>query len=589
MTPPRLVPTLPWTADARLAIPGSKSSANRLLVAAALSGRALTLHGVPAADDVVHMVHGLRAFGFALRFEPARERIDFEPAGPARLAAAGPVEIFCGNAGTTLRFLTSLAAVTPGEWTLTGDAAMRQRPIGALVTALRQLGADVRDTNGCPPVRVRTTTVPAGGRVELDASQSSQFLSSLLLVGAALRAGIDVHVTGPLASRDYVTLTCRELARLHVRTETTDHGVRVLPGFGKGPAELDVDGDWSSLGVWTCLNHLTGSRIAATNPPPPDAQPDAVLAGVLRALPEHGEHTIDVGAFPDQFCNLAVVAACRSGTTRFTGGANLRIKESDRIAVMARELRKIGADAQELADGLVVRGGRALHAAIVDPERDHRIAIALALAGLLTPGIAIGEPDCVAKSYPRFWQHLAQVVAHPRCVAVVGMRGAGKSTFARALARTAGLVVHDTDTRFVAEHGAIAPFVASHGWSAFRTHEERFVAEALLPGTVVSTGGGAIESAAGRALLRERAFVVWLTAPAALLRARLAADAGQRPSITGAPVLDEIEPLLARREPLYAEAAHLRIDAALPVEQQVAAALRGLRQHGRWPGSAAPA
>ena len=583
MNTPRAVPQLRWPSDAVLTMPGSKSSANRLLVAAAMSGAEVVVQGVTASDDVVHMVEGLRALGFQVKLNAARERVEV---GPRRANPPTQGELHCGNAGTALRFLVSVAAVTPGNWTLTGDAAMRRRPIGALAAAWRQLGTDVRDTAGCPPVRVRTAEVPRGGVVTLDASQSSQFASSLLLVGASLQDGLDVQFAGDLASADYVTLTSQALQRFGVRTHTGRKGVRVMPGSGPVPATVQVDGDWSGMGVWTCLDHLTGSRVHADNLA--DApHPDRVLAEVLDAMPSEGDHTIDIGPFPDQFLNLAIVAAHRAGTTRLVGGANLRLKECDRIAVMARELSRLGAAVEERPDGLVVHGGRRLRPAIIDPEHDHRVAMAFALAGLLTPGIAIADPDCVTKSYPRFWHDLNHVAAQHRCIAVVGMRAAGKTTFARAFAQATGVIAHDTDARFVAEHGPIGAFVAVHDWPAFRGHEERFVADALIPATIVSTGGGAIESAATRALLRERTLVVWLDAPAELLRQRLAAAPGGRPSITGGSVLDEIDVLLRRRNPLYAEIAHVRIDAALPTQQQVEQALQALGTSCRWPGSGA--
>ena len=575
------VPRLLWPSDAQLVMPGSKSSANRLLVIAAMSGRTVTVRGVTPSDDVRYMIAGLRTLGFAVQHDEAAGVANVGPRGGD---APSSGVIHCGNAGTTLRFLVSVAALTPGEWTLTGDDAMQWRPIGPLTAAWRHLGVDACDAAGYPPVRVRTTAPPRGGRVDLDASQSSQFASSLLLVGAALRDGVKLHFTGALASADYLKLTSLALQPFGVDMAMTATGMRVAPGCGRAPGTVQVDGDWSSMGVWTCLDHLTGSRVHANNLA--DApHPDRALADALGVMPSDGEHTIDVSAFPDQFLNLAIVAAHRSGTTRLVGGANLRIKECDRIAVMARELTKLGVDVREQPDGLVVRGGRPLRAGSVDPEHDHRVAMAFALAGLLTPGITIADPDCVTKSYPRFWHDLGQVAAQRRCIAVIGMRGAGKSTFARAFAAATGVIVHDTDARFVAEHGPIGAFVEVHDWPAFREQEERFVAEALVPATIVSTGGGAIESAATRDLLGQRTLVIWLDAPADLLRARLAADPARRPSITGAPVLVEIEALLRRRNPLYAEVGHLRIDAALPPQQQVEQALRELGAPCRWPGS----
>ncbi len=582
MTATRSVPRLAWPSDAVLLMPGSKSDANRLLVAAAARGVPCTVRGVTASDDVRRLLDGLRTLGFAVTHDEPTATVVLggrDPRAPTR------GELHCGNAGTALRFLVSLAAITPGEWVLTGDPAMLRRPIGALTAAWRSLGIDCTDTNGCPPVHVRAG-VPRGSHVALDPSASSQFVSSLLLVGAALDAGIDVTFSGDLASAGYARWTVATLARLGVRAQVRSDGARVDRGFGAAPDALHATGDWSSLGTWTCLDHLTGSRVRASNLVADGVQPDQGLAELLRTLPAHGDATLDTTAMPDQFCNLAIVAAHRSGTTRVIGGANLRHKECDRIAVMARELGKLGADVQELPDGLLVRGGRSLRGGTVEPANDHRVAMAFALLGLLVPGIAIAEPGCVTKSYPHFWADLATVARDRRCIAVVGMRGAGKSTFARAFAAATGARAIDTDADFVAAHGPIAAFVAAHGWPAFRAHEHRHCTDALRPGAVVALGGGAIEHEATRELLRH-AFVVWLDGDAALLRARLAADPGARPSLTGASITDEIEDVLARRRPLYERAATVRLDASAPTAEQVAAALTQVGRSCRWPGATA--
>lgn len=564
----RPIGQLLWPADATLTLPGSKSEANRLLVAAALAGRNVRVLGATPCDDVRRLVAGLGAMGFAASFQDAE--LGHVLVGPRHPQPPATATLSCGNAGTALRFLVSVAAITPGKWTITGDPQMLRRPIGPLVAAWRRLGVDITDTNGCPPVHVRGAA-HRGGAVTLDASISSQFVSSLLLVGATLPQGLDITFEGPLASVDYVRLTIETLRCFGIRAALRDGGASVAPGHGPLPPEVQVAGDWSAMGVWTCLQFLTGSRLRPTNLRADSGQADEGLAALLPRFTSADDRTIDVSTMPDQFLNLAVVAALRPGSTLLTGAANLRHKECDRIAVMARELVKCGARVEQLPDGLRVHGGP-LHGAAIDPEHDHRVAMAFALLGLLVPGITVSEPGCVAKSYPSFWADLDHIAQNRRAVAVVGMRGAGKSTFAHALATRTGSLWIDTDDRFVAAHGPIGPFVAKYGWPAFRAAEAALVADAVQPGRIVSLGGGAIEDQATRALLRERALVAWLVADEPLLRARLAADPG-RPSLTGAPVLDEVAAVLARREPLYGECATFRLDAARPTTEQVDAAL----------------
>jgi 3-phosphoshikimate 1-carboxyvinyltransferase len=580
MSTPRPVPTLPWPADAELAMPGSKSDANRLLVLAALCGHRTRVRGCTASDDVRRLVAGLQALGFEATHDEAAGIVDV---GPRPADAPTRAEIHCGNAGTALRFLLSVAAITPGEWTLTGDPAMQRRPIGPLAAAWRALGIDACDTDGCPPVVVRGGS-PCEAFVALDASASSQFVSSLLLVGGALPFPLQVRIAGELASAEYARLTLRALQRFGVQaTALGDRLFATMPGFGPARSDVAADGDWSSFGVWACVNRLTGSRVAPANLAFGSAQADEALPALLRTMPTAGDWSVDASELPDQFPNLAAVAALRAGTTTFHGGGNLRHKECDRIAVMARELRRLGADVDERPDGLVVRGGRPLRGAVVDPEHDHRIAMAAALLGLFVPGVAVAEPACVGKSYPGFWADLDRVVAARRCVAVVGMRGVGKSTFARAFAERSGVEAFDGDVAFAAAHGPIAAFVQAHGWPAFRAEEARLADALLQPGRVVALGGGAIETEAVRQLLRARAFVLWLDAPVDVLRTRLAADAAARPSVTGAPVLDELDQLAARREPLHRAAAHARLDGTQPVDALVGAALAALRAPCVWP------
>ncbi len=580
MSEPRSVPTLAWPSDATLSLPGSKSEANRLLVAASLCGRTVTVRGASPSGDVQALVQGLKTLGYRIRFADERTgKVEVAPrtnTGPAR------GQINCGNAGTALRFLVSVAAITPGDWTITGDAAMQRRPIGPLVAAWQQLAVDMRDTKGFPPVHVRCASAPLGGRVTLDGRQSSQFVSSMLLVGARLRDGVDIAFQGDLASADYARLTCRALARFGVQASVDAHGALVRNGFAIKEPTFDVAADWSGAGIWKCLSYLTGSSVRADNLEPDSGQADECIVDALRAIPAQGPHTIDATAMADQFLNLAIVAAHRAGETRLIGGANLRIKECDRIAVVARELTKLGVDVQQLPDGILVHGGRPLRAATIDPENDHRVAMAFALAGLLSPGIAISNPDCVTKSYPDFWRDLDTVVNSRRCVAVVGMRGAGKNTFAAALAARTGSSWIDSDLQFEAQATPIASFVEKHGWLAFRQREEDIIEDVLVPGRIVSTGGGAIESERTRQRLRAETLVVWLDADEALLRARVASTPS-RPSVTGADPLTELGELRIRRQPLYAEVAHVRIDAAWSTAQQVEAALVALGAGCRWP------
>jgi|GEM_PF-334411 len=571
-------------ADAVVTMPGSKSEANRALAAAALSGREVLIEGATPCDDVRHMVAGLATLGFAVRFvDEAAGQVLVGPRG-ADAPTAG--ELFCGNAGTALRFLVSIAALTPGEWTVTGDAHMRTRPIGPLVDAWRRAGVAITAEGGCPPVRVTGASVDDRAlALELDPSVSSQFVSSLLLAGSGLAQPLEVAFTAPPASLEYAELTCRVLVAFGCRATVDAQGARVEPRSGAVPERYAVAGDWSAVGFLACLQMLTGSRLCATNLRTGTNHPDEALIEHLAAFAEPGPRTLDVSAVPDQFMNLAVVAAAREGTTRFVGAANLRAKECDRLAVTARELARIGVPAREHDDGLEVDGVAELEPATIDPEGDHRVAIAFTLAGLLSPGIAVADPTCVSKSDPAFFQRVDALRERPANVIVVGMRCSGKSTFARLLGVELDRVAHDTDSWFTSEHDSIASYVAEHGWTAFREREAS-VLEHLLrtPGQVIALGGGAVETDAVRALLRDQPLVVHVHAPLATLRERLAANDPSRPSVTGADPHDELGTLLARRTPLYDEMAKLWVDGTADPGVEARRIARAIAARCAWPG-----
>ena len=557
----RAVPLLAFPSDAELELPGSKSEANRLMVLAALSGSEVLVHNAPPAEDVQYLVDGLAALGFEAALDAKRSVARI---GPRRANAPTSGELFCGNAGTAMRFLTSVAAVTPGTWLITGDERMRTRPIEPLIDAWRQLDVEIEVQSG--DVRVLGGQ-PSGGDVRVDGSVSSQFVSSLLLIGAVLPKGLRVNVTGPLASRGYAQLTTRLARQFGVKATINEQQALVSSGYGVAPKEVSAGADWSAMGAWTCLNHLYDARVRGANLHRRSGQPDEQLELTLETLSGDGDRIIDIAAMPDQFLNLTCVAALRRGTTQITGAANLRVKECDRIAVISRELQKCGADIVEDDDGITIRGGAPLTGVTIDPAGDHRVAMAFAMLGSLIPGFAIKDPDCVAKSYPHFWQDLERLGSHPRPISLVGMRGAGKSTLGRALAEKLRARFIDADEAFEARHGAIATYVEMHGWPAFRAQESRILAEALEKCDVLATGGGAVESETLRRLLRERSFVIYLDAPADLLRRRIANS--DRPSLTGSPIADEVEVVLKRRAELYAQVAHRTVNAALPLDRQL--------------------
>lgn len=575
--PPRLIAPI----DASPRLPGSKSMAQRALVAAALCDKATLVVGAGTCDDVLAMERGLGSLGYALERHGEDLLVQPRPTG-AEPDSAHPRRVDVGESGTALRLLTSLAALTPGRFELTGRPGLLRRPIGELSRALVELGASLTDRAGLPPVVVEGRELP-GGAIRIDASRSSQFVSSLLLVAPRFASGLTVETTGVLASPGYLELTRRVLEAFGVSIEMEgrpDGGVRVqVPAAAlRSSGCFEVEADWSAAGAFTLLAELSGGRSAPRGLRDDSLQPDRGFGDVLANLRGTGPRTVDVARLPDQTMNLAIAAALRSGTTEVTGAANLRLKESDRLAVTARELRRLGGRVEVLPDGLRIEGGAKLHGGRIDPEGDHRMAMAFAVLGAFVEGVEVGQPECVAKSFPGFFEELDAALATRRCIALIGQRGSGKSTLGRRLAEELRAQFVDLDERFEEEHGPITAFVENRGWPAFREQEARLLRDSLAPGRVVATGGGVIETPAALDALESEAFVVHLDATLAALRQRLAAEPDRRPSVTGRNPLEELADLEERRRPTYLACADVTLASDLPPDELLNAALAVLRQ-----------
>lgn len=564
-----------------LALPGSKSYANRAIIAACLSqGRTLLTNATPC-DDVVLMVRNLQAMGFALNWKD-KERGELEiHGGMPKERKQGKTILDCENAGTTLRFLTSLACIVPGQWEITGNAHMRTRPIGDLVKALQSLGAQIEDVDGSPPVRI-TGAAMRGGDVLLDASKSSQYLSSLLLIGPLLHDGLRLSLSSTLASPSYIDLTVSIMNTFGVqvsRDQKTELKNTYCVQSNKYASvdTLMIEGDWSAAGAWLVLSALSGSRLDYTNVDPKSLHGDRALVDGLKALMEPGDFTLDCSDLPDQVMNIALFAAFRQGTTTIVGAKNLRLKECDRLRVTTQEFSKVGIDITEHDDGLIIRGRKPHTKGLVllDPFDDHRMAMAFGILGSLVPGIQIKNPDCVSKSYPSFFHDLERIKARSKPIAIVGMRGAGKSSLARRVGSLAHRRVVDTDHEIRSLHGQIDVFVQQKGWPAFRFEEEKVVAAHLKPGCVLALGGGAIESQSTRDLLKQKAVTIWvqMSEKGSIQRLRET----KRPPLTDLPLEEEVRQVLVKRNPLYNDVATIAVPEDIPFSRQPQFVLAELR------------
>lgn len=422
--------------------PPSKSLTHRAFVLALLSDEPLVVERPLDAEDTRLFRQALERLGWRVEAGGEERSAPSPPGsdGRSRLSLAPGrrpprAEVFCGNAGTMLRFVVAALAATPGEWRLDGVPRLRERTVGPLVDALRGLGAEIacEEREGFAPLVIRGRRL-AGGRVTLHAGVSSQFLSALLM--AALTADGEVEIAVPaLTSRPYVDLTLDAVARFGGDVAATAEGYRVRPGLA-GPATFRVEGDFSAAAYPAAAAALTGGRVRLTGLPAASRQGDRGFLDLLAAMgarvdwrPDDDAVEVsgtgrlaavdrDLSTMPDQVPTLAALAPFARGTTVIRGVPHLRIKESDRLAAMVSGLRALGAEAEETADGLVVPGvwaerrpGPPPAPLAVDPHGDHRIAMSLAVAGLARPGVLIAHPEVVEKSYPRFWQDLGRLIA----------------------------------------------------------------------------------------------------------------------------------------------------------------------------------
>ena len=423
--PPEITLT-PWPSPpkaARVRVPGSKSLTNRALIVAALAEGKSHLTGALDSDDTRVMVEALQALGIDVSHDPSSSTIDVT--GSLGRVPAKQAELFVANSGTSLRFLTALVALGHGTYRLDGVPRMRQRPVSDLLAALNGLGAVATSDlgNGCPPVTVEASGID-GGYAFVKGDVSSQFLSGLLMALPYGRDTTSVEVQGTLVSKPYVTMTLDVMEAFGVRTgRKGDRRFSVEPGRYEGRAYA-IEPDASAASYFFALAAITGGSVTVEGLGTGSLQGDVAFVDLLEhmgcrvergkaATTVHGAPLrgvdVDMNAISDTVMTLGVVALFARGITRIRNVAHIRHKETDRIAALAAELRKLGATVDEHPDGLVIIPPASIAPARIATYDDHRMAMSFALAGLAAPGVTILDPGCVAKTYPRFWDDLGQI------------------------------------------------------------------------------------------------------------------------------------------------------------------------------------
>ena len=419
-TPHRTAPV-----DAVVALPGSKSITARALILAAIADGPSRLIRPLRARDTDLMAGGLRALGVHIDDDGDDQLVT---PGPLR----GPAEVDAGLAGTVLRFLPPVAALADGPVRLDGDARLRDRPNAGLITGLRDAGVRIDDDGrGRAPFTVHGTGRVPGGAVTVDASESSQVVSGLLLAAARFQEGLDLRLSGGVPSMPHVDMTVTTLRAHGVDVAATEHGWRVAPG-PIAARDVVVEPDLSNAAPFLAAALVTGGRVTVRDWPEVTTQPGAQLDRLLadmgaevarthEGLQVTGRDTVrplvaDLGAVGELTPVLAALCALADGPSRLTGIGHLRGHETDRLQALDEVLSAVGDRVEQLPDGLVIEPGPRRPAQL-DSYADHRMVMAGAVLGLAIDGVQVADPGAVTKTLPDFVDRWAGLLGEPAGVA----------------------------------------------------------------------------------------------------------------------------------------------------------------------------
>jgi 3-phosphoshikimate 1-carboxyvinyltransferase len=409
-------------------VPGSKSITNRALIAAALADGTSQLVGALHSDDTRYMAAALNVLGVIV--ESDQTNASFRINGGGGTFSAPEADLFVGNSGTTMRFLTAALPLGRGRYRIDGVPRMRLRPIAPLIAALNDLGADARSEagTGCPPVVVHADGL-RGGRTRMAGDLSSQYFSALMLSAPYARDGVAVDVAGELVSKPYLPMTAAVMAAFGVAADIDRaywRRIAVAPGQRYTGRRYHVEPDASNASYFFAAAAVTGGRVRIDGLGRGSTQGDLRFVDILAKMgaeveigdgftevrgPRQGDLRgvdLDLGPISDTAQTLAAIAPLASGPTTIRGIAHARLKETDRVSALATELRRLGQDVDEFADGLRITP-RPLQPVDIDTYDDHRMAMSFAVAALRAPGIRLRDPECVAKTFPGFFDLLDAV------------------------------------------------------------------------------------------------------------------------------------------------------------------------------------
>ncbi|WED20764.1 3-phosphoshikimate 1-carboxyvinyltransferase [Vibrio sp. JC009] len=407
-------------------LPGSKSVSNRALLLAALSKGTTRLTNLLDSDDIRHMLNALTKLGVTYNLSDDKSVCEVQGLGKPFVASQAQ-ELFLGNAGTAMRPLAAALCLGEGEFVLTGEPRMKERPIGHLVTALKEAGADIEylENENYPPLKIKGTGLKSG-TVSIDGSISSQFLTAFLMSAPLAEGEITIKIEGELVSKPYIDITLHIMKQFGVNVINNNYEEFVIPA-GQGyvsPGDFLVEGDASSASYFLAAAAIKGGEIKVTGIGKNSIQGDIQFADALEKMGaeiEWGDDYVisrvgelkaidmDFNHIPDAAMTIATTALFAEGTTAIRNVYNWRVKETDRLAAMATELRKVGAQVEEGEDYIIVTPAKELKHAAIDTYDDHRIAMCFSLVALSDTPVTINDPKCTSKTFPDYFEQLERL------------------------------------------------------------------------------------------------------------------------------------------------------------------------------------
>ncbi len=424
-----------------LTVPGSKSITNRVLLVASLNNKRINLNNVLVSDDTTYMLNALKELGFDIKIQNYSKKNDFPEIKEfiefieskfndgltVSIGGRIPQEyknltIFTGNSGTTMRFLCSFLPLLRGEFTLDGEKRMRERPIGDLTNALKQLNVNITDNNGFPPVKIKANGEVDGGSVKISGKISSQYISSLMLSGGKYKNGINIEIVDELVSKPFVDMTSKILESFGIKVENSEYKViKVNNGTYLREDDYFIEPDLTNAFYFLSIPAIIPSKISIYGVGKNTIQGDIEFLEILKEIGckvEISERYIivegdgcpkgidvDMNNIPDLVQTLSVIGLFADKPTTIRNVYNLRVKETDRIKAICNEITKLGGKVEEYNDGLKIIPQKEYKPTSISTYNDHRMAMSFSLAGLRIEGITIEDYKCTSKTFPTYWDY----------------------------------------------------------------------------------------------------------------------------------------------------------------------------------------